>query len=210
MKDPYDILHVAKDASFDDIKTAYRKLAMECHPDTSDKPDSDSEKIRDINGAYEILSDPIKRKQYDETGYVTPEIDPIESAAVGIFMDIIHKMIFLSSQDIASSLIKLKSFNEDRYKMSLQENDNKRKKVEIFRDGLIQRSANDYIGIAIEAELHEIEAERKNIELQRQVDQRALSFFDGYIFKKNIPNGMYASNDLPVQLQDFIRKQFSL
>lgn len=63
-KDYYKILNVAKDASADDIKKAYRKLAREYHPDVSDKPDAE-EKLKEINEAYEVLKDPDKRHEYD-------------------------------------------------------------------------------------------------------------------------------------------------
>ena len=55
MKDLYSILHISKEASNDDIKKAYRKLAFEYHPDKNNN--STSDKFNDISEAYEILSD---------------------------------------------------------------------------------------------------------------------------------------------------------
>jgi DnaJ-class molecular chaperone len=63
-RDYYDVLGVAKDASEDDIKKAYRKLAMEHHPDRG----GDEELFKEAKEAYETLSDPKKRSQYDGTG----------------------------------------------------------------------------------------------------------------------------------------------
>lgn len=63
-KNYYDILGVAKKASEDDIKKAYRKLVRQYHPDVSTDPKAD-EKMGEINNAYETLKDPEKRKQYD-------------------------------------------------------------------------------------------------------------------------------------------------
>ena len=63
MKDLYSILHISKEASKDDIKKAYRKLAFEYHPDKNNK--STSDKFNDISEAYEILSDDNKRYNYD-------------------------------------------------------------------------------------------------------------------------------------------------
>lgn len=61
----YDILWVSKTASDDEIKKAYRKLAMKYHPDKN-KGDKEAEKkFKEINQAYQTLSDPNKKKQYD-------------------------------------------------------------------------------------------------------------------------------------------------
>jgi molecular chaperone DnaJ len=68
-KDYYDILGVSKDASQKEIKKAYRKLAKKYHPDMNDGDDKSSEKFKKISEAYEILSDPDKRKRYDQYGH---------------------------------------------------------------------------------------------------------------------------------------------
>ena len=65
MTNLYDTLGVAKNASADEIKKAYRKLAREHHPDASG---GDEAKFKEIQGAYDVLSDPEKRKQYDAFG----------------------------------------------------------------------------------------------------------------------------------------------
>lgn len=64
-KDYYEILGVAKDASQDDIKKAFRKLAHQHHPD---KKHGDEAKFKEINEAYGTLSDPEKRRRYDQFG----------------------------------------------------------------------------------------------------------------------------------------------
>ncbi|MCF8025136.1 MAG: DnaJ domain-containing protein [Desulfobacteraceae bacterium] len=67
-KDYYKILGVDKNASQDDIKKAYRKLAMKYHPDHSSGSKENEEKFKEISEAYAVLSDPEKRKQYDTYG----------------------------------------------------------------------------------------------------------------------------------------------
>jgi len=64
-KDYYEILGVSKGASDEDIKRAYRRLAQKHHPD---KPGGDEKKFKEINEAYQVLSDKQKRSQYDQYG----------------------------------------------------------------------------------------------------------------------------------------------
>src|SRR5215469_339126 len=67
-KDYYEILGVQRSASEADIKKAFRKLAREFHPDVAKDKKRAEEKFKEINEAYEVLSDPAKRKRYDELG----------------------------------------------------------------------------------------------------------------------------------------------
>ncbi|MDG5814397.1 molecular chaperone DnaJ [Chitinispirillales bacterium ANBcel5] len=76
--DYYEILGVSRDASEDEIKKAYRKLAVKYHPDKNPGDKEAEEKFRDATQAYEILKDPQKRQQYDQFGHAA-----FEGAAAG-------------------------------------------------------------------------------------------------------------------------------
>ena len=67
--DYYDVLGVKKDASLDEIRSAYRKLAMKYHPDKNPGNKEAEQKFKEASEAYEVLSDPQKRGQYDRFGF---------------------------------------------------------------------------------------------------------------------------------------------
>ncbi len=67
-KDYYEVLGVSKDATKEEIKKAYRRLALKYHPDKSSSPEAE-EKFKEISEAYAVLSDDEKRRQYDMFGH---------------------------------------------------------------------------------------------------------------------------------------------
>lgn len=67
-RDYYEVLGVARDASADDIKRAYRKKAMELHPDRNKEPDAES-RFKEAAEAFDVLKDPDKRARYDRFGH---------------------------------------------------------------------------------------------------------------------------------------------
>ena len=75
MKDYYAILGVPRNATQEEIKRAYKRLARQYHPDVNKSPEAE-EKFKEINEAYAVLSDPEKRKVYDTYGTATPPPPP--------------------------------------------------------------------------------------------------------------------------------------
>ncbi|HNZ51036.1 MAG TPA: molecular chaperone DnaJ [Bacilli bacterium] len=72
-RDYYEVLGVSKTANDDEIKKAYRALAKKYHPDISKDPNA-TEKFKEVQEAYEILSDPAKREQYNQFGHEGPNM----------------------------------------------------------------------------------------------------------------------------------------
>src|SRR5215218_8671793 len=71
-RDYYEILGVSKGAAADEIKKAYRKVAMQYHPDRNPGDKAAEEKFKEAAEAYEVLSDTNKRAQYDRFGHSRP------------------------------------------------------------------------------------------------------------------------------------------
>jgi molecular chaperone DnaJ len=71
-RDYYEILGVSRDCASDDLKKAYRQLALRHHPDRNPGDKAAEEKFKEINEAYSVLSDPQKRGQYDAYGHAGP------------------------------------------------------------------------------------------------------------------------------------------
>src|SRR6516225_4525932 len=80
-RDYYDVLGVNRDASDDDIKKAYRKLAMKYHPDRNPDSKEAEDKFKEVKEAYEMLSESDKRAAYDQFGHAG--VDPNMGAGGG-------------------------------------------------------------------------------------------------------------------------------
>src|SRR6476660_609219 len=80
-KDYYGALGVKKTAAAEEIRKAFRKLARKYHPDVNPGDKKAEEKFKEISEANDVLSDPKKRKIYDQLGYYSDNIDPAAAEA---------------------------------------------------------------------------------------------------------------------------------
>src|ERR1700687_1033207 len=80
-KDYYGVLGVKKSASAEDIRKAFRKLARKYHPDVNPGDKAAEEKFKALSEGYVLLSDPKKRKIYDQVAFYSDSIDPATAEA---------------------------------------------------------------------------------------------------------------------------------
>ena len=80
-EDFYKVLGVKRAAKPDEIKKAYRRLARKYHPDVNPGDKAAEERFKQMSEAFDVLSDPKKRKVYDQVGFYSDQIDPAQAEA---------------------------------------------------------------------------------------------------------------------------------
>lgn len=146
--DPYATLGIEKNASPEDVKKAYRKKAMEAHPDRG----GDDASMALVAKAWDVLGDPEKRKVYDETG--NGDAFDLEAEAVGAFTGLINsvlpygeKMLQAAADKLRSEMTQLEG-QESQAKRELRTCERAREKVRKKKTGgvdLVQRVIDDNI-----------------------------------------------------------------
>ncbi len=108
-RDYYEVLGVSKDASAEDIKKAYRKLALQYHPDRNPGNKEAEEKFKEAAEAYDVLSDDAKRKRYAQlrissaTLEIYSEVDSAAVAALEIYSEICSAEEAPAAEDVLNA-----------------------------------------------------------------------------------------------------------
>jgi DnaJ-class molecular chaperone len=177
---PYETLNVPKDATPADIKKAYRKLSKERHPDRG----GSTEEMAKLARAYEILSDPEKRKRWDETG---DDKEPdIAGEVAAAFAVMVEKIFFQSSED-RNAKKAIQTFAEvvDREYNSVKEQIDRQHKILIRAKGRIEKAPErDLMSGMIEQSLAQLKNAEAQNEKKYEIHQEALKLIRSYVFKE--------------------------
>jgi molecular chaperone DnaJ len=96
-RDYYEVLGVSRDSTSEQLKKAYRRLAMKYHPDQNPDDDQATEKFKELTEAYQVLADPNKRARYDQFGHNAPDIGfggAVDISSMADFFDSIFGSVF--------------------------------------------------------------------------------------------------------------------
>ena len=176
MKNLYDVLAVTKDATAEQIKKAYRKLAMKHHPDKG----GDEQEFKDIAKAYSVLSDEDKRKRYDETGQVEEERDPFNEILASFISDLQDNVDSLNTDiiDIAKKKIKkeIKEINLARI-----QTENKIKYLNFFLKRIKKDTESNVFNLVTKSKIEQLKSKLEAITKSMDILKRMEDVFNGDI-----------------------------
>lgn len=183
MSDYYEILGITKDATARQIKKAYRKLSKECHPDVG----GDCERFEKIQNAYGILSDPERRKRYDEFG---PEenLSVIISIAQSIWAEAASH-----SGEVDEEMEKACHYRIEEIKSEIAIKKNRLEKANKFLGAILNAPSPDSIGDILREEIRGTELAMAELKKRIKQNRLALDLLGKYTFKKKYKK--YPEND---------------
>lgn len=172
----YDTLGVKPDATPEEIKAAKRKKASEHHPD---KPGGDGQEMAKINRAYEVLADPQRRAQYDETGSDAPPASPNDKARellLKMMADAIGSDVPNSIKAVHAMLRQQATAASDDQKASTKRTYALRKR----RSKIISKSGENLAHTLIDMVLQQLEDRLKQISEVLEVNALAKQMLEAY------------------------------
>lgn len=166
----YDILGVDKTASVDEIRAAYKKAAQKHHPDKG----GDSKIFQELQKAYEILSDPLKRQHYDEFGEATDHPVVIDQIITEVLMSIISGTHDIKHQNIITMLKNHFKHNQHNLKQQLKQLQSQNRKLRYaFRN---IKAKNDILFNALKTQrqvnINNIRDIKHNIQIGEAISKR--------------------------------------
>ena len=191
MKTLYEILNIKRTATPEQITKAYRKLAVKFHPDVA-KGDKDEaiKKFHEVQEAYDVLSDPDRRKLYDETGSTVPPGRKQDGVIASLLA--LQKIIFEQAE---AQLSELDVFAEMRRRIksgmqvSMQEKQKAEKQAHRFRlaaGRMLPETENPFREAALHM-AHQAEDRAKQIDMEFGIHRDALAALERFSMRREEP-----------------------
>lgn len=186
---PYGILGVSREATDETIKDAWRDIVFKCHPDVSNEATID--KFLEIQWAYEFLTDPIKRKKYDETGEIDDRELELEEAAKENIVSLLKALIYEDARvlkdprevnlvELMAKRIRAEIKNTDLEKSSLIV---MKEKLREIRERFYNRNnGSNIIDEALEKEISTIESKQNDNGVRKALFEKMLSIVENYSY----------------------------
>jgi DnaJ-class molecular chaperone len=158
----YDILDINKNAKLEEIKKAYKKLALKYHPDKNSSPEAE-EKFKSISEAYQVLSDPIKKSNYDQYGKKPDFFESPEEMFTKIFSELDPLLGLFLTKTLSGIVDKLHSNNfwdiiEDLDKNKImEEGTDVLKKIALRKLKFTKKKYDTNLGYEIKLNINEID-----------------------------------------------------
>ena len=183
MIDPYETLGVARDADAAQVKTAYRKRAKNAHPDTG----GDIDAFARLKTSYELLSDPVRRKVFDETGYDPTLADTrdIEGLLVleGLINDFILDEREPGSFDPVAAMRRKLTDKIVNVRFHILELERHRARIRNHMDRIGRRPQTDFLGSMMRARSESITEAITKAEAQIATIEQAYQMLEGYSYE---------------------------
>jgi curved DNA-binding protein CbpA len=187
-RDLYEIIGVRKDSTPEEIKSAYKKKAVELHPDKNPDDPEAANKFAELSNAYEVLSDPERRRIYDSTGS-TEKRD--RNSFEARFMGMIGNLLFVIIQsaqkplneiDVIGKIIRSAEQAMKLARVQMERNSEEVKQYRDVADRMMPKEDNPFI-IILESKIKEIEAISFGLEEELGFTEKAIDRLNDFKYK---------------------------
>ena len=182
MTDPYDILGVERDADEAQLKAAYRKLAKVAHPDSG----GDSQAFDNLQKAYALLLDPVRRKVYDDTGYDVEFADAAELQALVMIEKLVTDAVLdeRAPGSFDPVAVMQDSLSEELRKARFSKSELERhaSRIGLHLERLAKESGRDVLAHMFRARIEAIGKAVAETEAKIKATERAADMLSGYVY----------------------------